>query len=112
MTIVFVSPEAEEDLESIAAYIAQEDPRRAINFVAKIKQKISLLSEVPGLGRPRRDIASHHPSVLQSLPERGERLTGSDEFDDAAEAAGEPGGAAAGNLFWLSRSAFFSAGVG
>jgi toxin ParE1/3/4 len=63
MTIVFVSPEAEEDLESIAAYIAQKDPRRAINFVAKIKQKISLLSEVPGLGRPRRDIAPNMRSI-------------------------------------------------
>jgi len=64
MTIVFVSPEAEEDLESIAAYIAQEDPQRAISFVAKIKRKISMLSEVPGLGRPRQDIAPNLHSIV------------------------------------------------
>ena len=43
-----------ENLDQIAAYIAQDNPTRANSFVGEIKAKTELLATFPGLGRPGR----------------------------------------------------------
>jgi toxin ParE1/3/4 len=43
-----------ENLNQIAAYIAQDNPARAASFVGEIKEKTELLSTFPALGRPGR----------------------------------------------------------
>lgn len=42
------------DLELAKGYIIQDNPRAARQVVARIKDKVSLLSEQPGIGRPGR----------------------------------------------------------
>ena len=42
------------DLKSVKDYITQDNPRAAQQIVQRIKDKISLLSEQPGIGRPGR----------------------------------------------------------
>lgn len=43
-----------ENLDSIAAYIAQDKPIRASSFIGEIKDKTELLAQFPGIGRPGR----------------------------------------------------------
>jgi toxin ParE1/3/4 len=43
-----------ENLDQIAAYIAQDNPSRASTFVGEIKEKTELLQSFPALGRPGR----------------------------------------------------------
>ncbi len=43
-----------EDLMSAKDYITQDSPQAAQQIVQKIKNKVSLLSEQPGIGRPGR----------------------------------------------------------
>lgn len=43
-----------ENLDQIAAYIAQDNPTRAHSFVGEIKEKTELLISFPALGRPGR----------------------------------------------------------
>jgi toxin ParE1/3/4 len=43
-----------ENLESIAAYIARDNPQRAASFVGEIKEKTLLLRQFPALGRAGR----------------------------------------------------------
>ena len=43
-----------ENLDQIAAYIAQDNPTRASFFVGETKEKTELLATFPGLGRPGR----------------------------------------------------------
>lgn len=45
---------AVRDLVSIQYYITQDNPRAAREIVLRIKDKISLLSKQPGIGRPGR----------------------------------------------------------
>lgn len=40
-------PAAEEDLESIADYIAEDNPSRAVTFVQELREKCRRLSEMP-----------------------------------------------------------------
>jgi len=40
-------PAAEEDLESIADYIAEDNPSRAVTFIQEIREKCRLLAEMP-----------------------------------------------------------------
>ena len=42
------------DLKSAKDYITQDDPQAAQQIVQRIKDKVSLLSEQPGIGRPGR----------------------------------------------------------
>ena len=42
------------DLKSVRDYITQDNPRAAQQVVQRIKDKVSLLSEQPGIGRPGR----------------------------------------------------------
>ena len=43
-----------ENLDQIAAYIAQDNPARASSFIGEIKEKTELLAQFPALGRPGR----------------------------------------------------------
>ena len=40
-------PAAEEDLESIADYIAEDNPSRAVTFVQELREKCRVLAEMP-----------------------------------------------------------------
>ena len=58
------------DLRSVQAYIAQDNPQAAQETVNQIKDKVSLLSEQPGIGRlgrvpnTRELIIDHTPFIL------------------------------------------------
>ena len=58
------------DLRSVQAYITQDNPQAAQKIVNKIKDKVSLLREQPGIGRPGRIpntkelIIDHTPFIL------------------------------------------------
>ncbi len=58
------------DLRLVQSYIAQEDPQAARKTVNKIKDKVSLLMEQPGIGRlgrvpnTRELIIDHTPYIL------------------------------------------------
>jgi len=43
-----------DNLETIAAYIAQDNPLRAKTFIGEIKEKTQLLVQFPNMGRPGR----------------------------------------------------------
>jgi addiction module RelE/StbE family toxin len=43
MKQVVFSPQAERDFESIADYIAQDNPRRAVTFVSELRKRCLLL---------------------------------------------------------------------
>jgi toxin ParE1/3/4 len=49
-------PQAEEDLESIYRFIAQDSPTRAFGFVEKILRRCDLLRDAPEQGRARPDL--------------------------------------------------------
>lgn len=52
MQVVF-RPAADADLLSIAAYIAERDPDRALSFVERLRTRCLALASQPHLGRPR-----------------------------------------------------------
>ncbi|MDO7843047.1 type II toxin-antitoxin system RelE/ParE family toxin [Sphingomonas immobilis] len=45
--IVHLSASAERDLETIADFIAQDDPRRAISFIRELREKCLNLADLP-----------------------------------------------------------------
>ena len=49
-------PRAEEDLEAIYQFIAQDSPVRAFNFIEQIQQRCDLLRDSPEQGRARPDL--------------------------------------------------------
>lgn len=58
-----------ENLDAIAAYIAQDNPVRAGSFIGEIKKKTELLAQFPALGRPgrvpgTRELVVHENYVL------------------------------------------------
>lgn len=58
-----------ENLDAIAAYIAQDNPIRASSFIGEIKEKTELLAQFPALGRPgrvpgTRELVVHENYVL------------------------------------------------
>ena len=64
MPRVLKTPEAELDLIEISAYIEADNPSAADRLLDKIDQKCRLLSEFPGLGRLREELAES----LRSFP--------------------------------------------
>jgi addiction module RelE/StbE family toxin len=58
------------DLRSVQAYTTQDNPRTAQETVNRIKDKVSMLREQPGIGRPGRIpntkelIIDHTPFIL------------------------------------------------
>lgn len=51
-----VSPLAEQDLEAIGDYIAQDNPVRAVSFVEELYQQCLLIAESPVLYRERPEL--------------------------------------------------------
>jgi len=49
-------PRAEEDLEAIYRYIAQDSPPRAFSFIERIQKRCDLLRDSPEQGRARPDL--------------------------------------------------------
>lgn len=47
MIALVISPQAESDLDSIAAYIAQENPARAVTFILEIRAKFVDIADRP-----------------------------------------------------------------
>lgn len=48
------SPSAEQDLEEIGDYIARDNPRRALGFIAEIRDRCFLIMQMP-YGSPLRE---------------------------------------------------------
>ena len=51
------SPDAEDDLAEIGAYIARDNLKMAIAVLTDIEREVRLLAEFPGLGQARDDLA-------------------------------------------------------
>lgn len=51
------SPEAEADLTDIAAYIAADDPKRALGFLDELEARCAALVDFPESGRARPELA-------------------------------------------------------
>jgi toxin ParE1/3/4 len=66
MSKLVFRPEAENDLEAIALYIAQSSLERASALVARLRRRTQILSTVPLAGRPRPEFGGD----LRSLVER------------------------------------------
>jgi toxin ParE1/3/4 len=49
-------PRAEEDLEAIYRFIAQDSPARAFSYIEQIQQRCDLLRDSPEQGRARPDL--------------------------------------------------------
>jgi toxin ParE1/3/4 len=64
MPRVLKTPEAELDLVEIAAYIEADNPPAAERLLDHLDEKLRLLSEFPGLGRAREELAES----LRSFP--------------------------------------------
>jgi toxin ParE1/3/4 len=45
--IVFLTREAEHDLEQIGDYIARDNPRRALSFMRKLREQCTGLADLP-----------------------------------------------------------------
>ncbi len=61
------------NLEQEAAYIAQDNPKVAAEFVIHLRDKALMLGEQPNLGRPgripgtREFVVTHFPYILSAL---------------------------------------------
>jgi plasmid stabilization system protein ParE len=51
------SPQAFADLDTIAAFIAQDNPQAALRFLDLLEEKFRLLAESPGIGCLRPELA-------------------------------------------------------
>lgn len=64
MTSYFLTPQAVQDLEEIYDYIAIDNVNAALRFVDLLEEKFLLLTDSPGIGRHRNELAS----ALRSFP--------------------------------------------
>ncbi len=53
---IFVSPLAERDMESIGDYIAEDNPARALSFVAEIRAQCVTIGKSPKAYRARPEL--------------------------------------------------------
>ena len=53
---VTISRLAERDLESIGDYIAEDNPPRAVSFVAELRVQCATIAKAPHAYRPRPDL--------------------------------------------------------
>lgn len=53
---VTISRLAEHDLESIGDYIAEDNPPRAVSFVAELRAQCAKIANAPDAYRPRPDL--------------------------------------------------------
>ena len=57
MRRIVISRRARSDLKDIADFIAADDPKRAVSFIAELRTRCRSLSKTPMQGRPAPDIA-------------------------------------------------------
>ena len=55
MKLVF-SPAARDDLIDIGAYIAQDNPKRALSFVNELEEACNRFAQAPGIGTARPEL--------------------------------------------------------
>jgi toxin ParE1/3/4 len=53
---VTISPLAERDLEAIGDYIADDNPARAVSFVAELRDHCNTIARMPGAYRLRPEL--------------------------------------------------------
>lgn len=66
MNTVLFRPQAEEDLLSIALYVSEWSPQRALALVSRLRRRCDILRTHPLAGRPRPELGDD----LRSLVER------------------------------------------
>lgn len=59
MASFLVSPLAEQDIESIGDYIAQDNPHRAITFVAELRSQCAKIASTPEAFRIRPELGDN-----------------------------------------------------
>ena len=64
MTVIIISPKAEEDLESINERIASYSPQAANRLLDKIGDKFETLASFPNMGKSRNELIAG----LRSFP--------------------------------------------
>ncbi|MBM3509362.1 MAG: type II toxin-antitoxin system RelE/ParE family toxin [Alphaproteobacteria bacterium] len=79
MKAVLFSPLAENDLVEITLFIARNNPARALTFVAELEARYDALSEFPGVGAPRPELADglrvvRHKNYLIFYREREDHI--------------------------------------
>lgn len=62
---LYISEEADSDLDDIWDYIAKESPARADHFVEQLYRKCISISELEGIGRHRDELADGLLSIPQ-----------------------------------------------
>lgn len=62
---LIISTKAAADLREIEEYIGADNPRAAVNFVARLKERCNELIRFPGLGRRCESIALGYRSVSE-----------------------------------------------
>jgi toxin ParE1/3/4 len=62
---LIVSPEARADLRQIEEYIGEDNPKAAVDFVARLTARFDYLVTFPGMGRKRDEIRPGYRSVTE-----------------------------------------------
>lgn len=62
---VVFRPEAEADLIAIALFISGRSAQRALEFVARLRQRCAMLEQLPHAGRPREELGAGLRSVIE-----------------------------------------------
>ena len=65
---------AAKDLESILAYIADDNPRRAVEILGRIERRAASLRTFPKRGRVVPELRSHGIAAFRQLAERPWRI--------------------------------------
>jgi len=53
MKLVRIRPRADADIDSLADYIAEENPGAALRFLSAVEKTFAALARQPGMGSPR-----------------------------------------------------------
>lgn len=64
MTLCFFSPAAEQDVDEIVTYIANENPQAAHSFLDALFEAINNLSDHPDMGHVRDDLTDRNVRFL------------------------------------------------
>lgn len=62
---VFITKIAETDLRHIDAYISDDNPKAAANFLSRLTEQFAMLGQFPGLGRKRDEIKVGYRSITE-----------------------------------------------
>lgn len=54
-----ISPLAEQDMEAIGDFIAQDNPRRALTFIAELRKQCGRIATAPNAYRLRPELGDH-----------------------------------------------------